>query len=78
MSTLQKAMVLLDIVRDHLQDACHGRDDIQDAIDDIGKSLVILEGYSKWPNWEATTARDADHRRCAIAVREQRCLLAVS
>ena len=38
MSTLQKAMVLLDIVRDHLQDACHGRDDIQDAIDDIGKS----------------------------------------
>ena len=42
-----------------LQDACHGRDDIQDAIDDIGKILVILEGYSKWPNWEATTARDA-------------------
>jgi hypothetical protein len=56
MSALQKAMVLLDMARDHLQDdACRGRDDIQDAIDDIGKILVILEGYSKWPNWEVAS-----------------------
>jgi hypothetical protein len=56
MSDLEKAMVLLDMARDHLQNACQGRDDIEDMIDDIGKILVVLEGYSKWPNWEAEEA----------------------
>jgi hypothetical protein len=55
MSAVQKAMVLLDMARDHLQDADREEDDIQDAIDDIGKILVTLEGYSKWPNWEVAS-----------------------
>ena len=59
MSTLQKAMVLLDIARDHyrmpVMDEMTYR--MQSTIS--ARFSVILEGYSKWPNWEATTARDA-------------------
>jgi hypothetical protein len=58
MSNLEKAMVLLDMARDHIQDAVRGTgtdrnyDDLRDLIEDIGTALVTLERFSKWPRWD--------------------------
>jgi hypothetical protein len=59
MSNLEKAMVLLDMARDHIQDAVQDTDtdgdadaDLRDLIEDIGRGLLTLEKFSKWPRWD--------------------------
>jgi hypothetical protein len=57
MSSLEKAMVLLDMARDHIQDAVQNTDadrddDLHELIENIGQMLRTLESFSKWPRWE--------------------------
>jgi hypothetical protein len=52
MSNLEKAMVLLDMARDHIRDAVQGTDDLRDLIEDIDQVVLTLERFSKWPRWD--------------------------
>lgn len=58
MNSMQKALVLLDMARDHLQDTARSFDDtggsghdFTDMIDTLDGVVLALEQYSNWPKW---------------------------
>lgn len=58
MTPLQKALVLLDMARDHmrddhdLQEQSDARDDFGELLDDLDNVIGALEAYSSWPSYD--------------------------